>query len=64
MVEVVLMDSFSKLQNAIKELSSIPDELIEKLYAICDEQVIKKGEYFIRAGEVPKHMGLLWKYLV
>lgn len=51
------MDAFIKLQKAIKELASIPDELIEKLYAICDEQVIKKGELFIRAGEVPKHMG-------
>lgn len=51
------MNSFIKFQMAIKEFANIPDELIEKLYAICDEQVIKKGELFIRAGVVPKHMG-------
>lgn len=51
------MNSFNKLQRAIKELANIPDEMIEKLYAICNEQVIKKGEFFIRAGSVPEHMG-------
>ena len=51
------MSSFIKFQTAIKEFAHIPDELIEKLYAICDEQVIRKGELFIRAGDVPKHMG-------
>ncbi len=51
------MKSFIKLQKAVKELANIPDELIEKLYSICDEQIIKKGEFFIRAGDVPKHMG-------
>ncbi len=51
------MNSFIKFQMAIKEFANIPDELIEKLYAICDEQVIKKGELFLRAGDVPKHMG-------
>ncbi len=51
------MNSYLKLQNAIKELADTPDELIEKLYAICDEQVIKKGEAFIQAGDVPMHMG-------
>lgn len=51
------MNSFSKLQMAIREFADIPDELIEQLYAICDEQVIKKGELFIRAGDVPEHMG-------
>lgn len=42
---------------AINQLANIPDEMIEKLYAICNEQVIKKGEFFIRAGDVPEHMG-------
>ncbi len=51
------MNSFNKLQRAIKELANIPDEMIEKLYAICNEQDIKKGEFFIRAGSVPEHMG-------
>lgn len=51
------MDSYNKLQKAIKELSGIPEELIEKLYAICEEQVIKKGEFFVRAGDIPRHMG-------
>lgn len=41
------MNSYSKFQRAIKELANIPDESIEKLYAICNEQVIKKGEVFI-----------------
>lgn len=53
------MDSYIKLQKAIKELWDIDDELIWKLYSICIEQVIKKGEFFIRAGDVPKHMGFI-----
>lgn len=51
------MNSFIKFQIAIKEFANISDELIEKLYAICDEQVIKKGELFIRAGDIPKYIG-------
>lgn len=51
------MNSFIRLQNAIKDIANTPDELIEKLFAICDEQIIKKGESFIHAGDVPMHMG-------
>ncbi len=53
------MNSFIKLQQAIKELAHIPDELIEKLYAICDEQIIKKGEHFLCAGDETRHMGFI-----
>jgi CRP-like cAMP-binding protein len=53
------MNSFIKLQKAIKELAHIPYELIEKLYAICDEQIIKKGEHFLCAGDETKHMGFI-----
>lgn len=51
------MESFIKLQKAMKQLADIPDELIEKLYAICDVQIVKKGELFIQAGDIPKYMG-------
>jgi CRP-like cAMP-binding protein len=53
------MDSYIKLEKAIKKLSDIPDELIKQLSSICREQVIKKGEYFICAGEFPKQMGFI-----
>ncbi len=51
------MDSYTKLQKAIKDLWDIEDELIQHLYSICAEQVIRKGELFVHAGEVPRHMG-------
>lgn len=51
------MDSYNKLQRAIKALGNIPDELIKQLYAICTEQVIRKGDFFICAGETSKYMG-------
>lgn len=57
LVEGGLLESYVKLQEAIKELSDIPENLIKQLYSICDEQVINKGEFFIRAGDVPKYMG-------
>lgn len=51
------MSALLKLHRAIKELADIPEELIDKLYAICHEQIIKKGELFVRAGDVPMNMG-------
>lgn len=51
------VDSYAKLHKAIKELWHIEDELIQQLYSICVEQTIRKGEFFVRAGEVPKYMG-------
>ncbi len=51
------MDSYVKLHKAIKDLWDIDDELIKRLYSICDEEVIKKGELFVHAGKVPRHMG-------
>lgn len=51
------MDSYINLRKAIKDLWDLPDELIQQLYGICFETVIHKGEFFIQAGDVPRHMG-------
>lgn len=51
------MGAYIKLHKAIKAFVDIPDELIEQLYAICSEQIIKKGDFFVRAGDIPKYMG-------
>ncbi len=52
------MDSFARLQQAIREFCHIPDELIQQLFSICSEHIIRKGEFFIRAGDISKYMGL------
>ena len=52
------MDSYFKLQQAIREFWDVPEELIRQLYSICSQQVIRKGEFFIRNGDTPKYMGL------
>jgi CRP-like cAMP-binding protein len=51
------VDSYTKLHCAIKELWNVPDEFIQQLYSISTERVIRKGEFFIRAGDMSKYMG-------
>ena len=43
--------------DAIKSLTNIPIKYIEELEHLCKSKQIKKGEYFIRAGEVPEKFG-------
>lgn len=52
------MNSYVKLREAITKLANTQEELIKQLYSICNEQVIKKGEFFIRAGEISRYMAL------
>ena len=54
------MESFNKLQRVLKALDpKIPDELAVKLFDICVEKAIKKGEHFIRAGESSEYMAYI-----
>ena len=51
------MDSLCMLQKSIKSFDpNIPDSLIKQLFYICVEKAICKGDRFINAGEVSKHM--------
>lgn len=52
------MNAYIKLQHSIRRYYNIPEELIKQLYDICIEQVIRKGEFFIHAGDISKYMGL------
>ena len=52
------MELFSKLHKAIKSFDpNIPDVLMAQLFDICIEKSIKKGGFFITAGEVSAYMG-------
>ncbi len=49
--------SYKQLKNTIKFLCDIPEELIKSLYSICKPLHLKKGQLFIKAGEIPEIMG-------
>ena len=50
--------SYNRLKKSINGLATTPDELVDQLYDICVERSIKKGEFFLHSGEIPKYMGL------
>jgi CRP-like cAMP-binding protein len=45
------------LRKSIKALSNIPDELVDRLFSICRIVHVKKGQQFLRAGDIPEYMG-------
>ncbi len=50
-------EAYTRLKRSISALCDVPDELIQDLFNICRPVCIKKGQLFIKAGEVPKVMG-------
>lgn len=50
-------DTYQRLRHTILALADFPDELIDRLYAICRPRHYKKGEFFVMAGDVPEDMG-------
>jgi CRP-like cAMP-binding protein len=51
------LEAKSFLTKSAKQLSDLPDELIDELYTICNLTVIKKGELFVMAGDIPQYVG-------
>ncbi len=49
--------TYIQFKQTIKFLWDVPDELIQSLIKICRPVCIKKGQLFIKAGEIPKIMG-------
>ncbi len=43
--------------NCIRNIAKIPDDLIIQLYSVAEISHIKKGELFIRAGEISEYIG-------
>lgn len=46
-------DSINRLIRTLKNLAEIPPEETQELYAIGHIKAITKGEFYIRAGEIP-----------
>ncbi len=49
--------NYIKLKLTITSLWDVPDELTQSFYKICRPVCIKKGQQFIKAGEIPEIMG-------
>jgi CRP-like cAMP-binding protein len=45
------------LAKSMRALLDIPDELVDSLYGICKMMHIKKGQLFLRAGDVSEYVG-------
>jgi CRP-like cAMP-binding protein len=45
------------LKTSMQALSNVPDELVDGLFNICKPVHIKKGQQFLRAGDIPEDIG-------
>lgn len=52
-------DSLEKFVQFLDELASIPAEEATKLYSMGKTVALEKGDYFIRAGEVPTSLAFV-----
>lgn len=49
--------AYRSLKQAVTSCSTVPVELIEQLFAICNLVYYSKGEHFLHSGTVPEFMG-------
>jgi len=54
---------YTSFINTVKSIADIPIKRIEELERLCKSKLIKKGENFIFAGEVPEKFGFNLKGL-
>jgi CRP-like cAMP-binding protein len=50
-------EAFTFFKKHLSALADIPEELIRDFFDICRMRTVKKGEFYISAGEVPEYAG-------